>query len=140
MAHPDRHFSGRQGVQDYLIMQNQPTTSEAAQTGDEEQIAELDEPPDEEIWRSNSLRRSTNGQFQKTVVAAQAEPKESLLTRALLTKSNLNSIQQWIHPPSVGPSRRISTWSDCSVTSTADLTSDGGCTSPTRTGSRRRHW
>lgn len=89
---------------------------------------EADEPLE---YRSPTYLIRSDGEFSKHSVRHPA-PSESLLTRALLTT------------PEFAPADRIyrgnlkrgmstdSTWSNISSSSTADLTSDGGMTSPSR--------
>ncbi|KAI0528106.1 hypothetical protein F5B22DRAFT_20357 [Xylaria bambusicola] len=91
---------------------------------DDEVAAEVDEPPD-----SGSDPNSPRNQFKRTVVPRIADHSESLLTKALHQPSEDN-IKSY-HP--VAPVRRRSLNSNISLASTADLTSDTGFTSPTRT-------
>lgn len=112
-----------------LQMQNLLTSnaSNPPSSCDEGFADEADEPPD---YRSPSYPIRSD-EFAKHSVRHPA-PSESLLTRALLTT------------PEFAPTERIyrgnlkrgmstdSTWSNISSSSTADLTSDGGMTSPSR--------
>lgn len=113
-----------------LQMQNLLTSnaSNPPSSCDEGFADEADEPPD---YCSPSYPIRSDREFTKHSVRHPA-PSESLLTRALLTT------------PEFAPTDRIyrgnlkrgmstdSTWSNISSSSTADLTSDGGMTSPSR--------
>ena len=91
---------------------------------DDEVAAEVDEPPD-----SGSDPNSPRNQFKRTVVPRIADHSESLLTKALHQPSEDNTKRYY----PVAPTRRRSLNSNISLASTADLTSDTGFTSPTRT-------
>lgn len=81
--------------------------------------------------RSPSYPIRSDGEFTKYSVRHPA-PSESLLTRALLTTPDLIPVDRiYRGNPKRGMSTD-STWSNISSTSTADLTSDGGMTSPSR--------
>ncbi|KAJ3565648.1 hypothetical protein NPX13_g7430 [Xylaria arbuscula] len=91
---------------------------------DDEVAAEVDEPPD-----SVSDPNSPRSQFKRTVVPRIVDHSESLLTKALHQPSE--DCTRNCYP--VAPTRRRSLNSNISLASTADLTSDTGFTSPTRT-------
>ncbi|KAI9777913.1 MAG: hypothetical protein M1839_008448 [Geoglossum umbratile] len=132
MAHRhDRNRPSTHGAIDLVAMQNLPTTTDLACVGDEELLAEADEPPDEFIrfihpqW---SHRPTSDKEFHKASVL-NLERRESLLTRALLTGPEPSPTDQAIMNASSG----MSTASTCSNTSVVELTSDGGVTGPSRT-------
>lgn len=113
-----------------LQMQNLLTSnaSNLPSSCDEELADEADEPPD---VRSPSYPIHPGGEFAKYSVCHPA-PSESLLTRALLTTPELVPVDRLYRGlPKRGMSTD-STWSNISSASTADLTSDGGMTSPSR--------
>ncbi|KAI3343952.1 hypothetical protein F4824DRAFT_27997 [Ustulina deusta] len=91
---------------------------------DDEVAAEVDEPPDPGFGLN-----SAQTQFKRTVVPRIADHAESLLTKALHQPGEENI--KTCYP--VAPARRRSLNSNISLASTADLTSDTGFTSPTRT-------
>ncbi|KAI1180303.1 hypothetical protein F4777DRAFT_585601 [Nemania sp. FL0916] len=91
---------------------------------DDEEAAELDEPPD--LGCDLDLNRS---QFKRAIVPKTVDHAESLLTKAL-HQSGEDNIGI---PHPVCPARRRSLNSNISLASTADLTSDTGLTSPART-------
>lgn len=98
---------------------------------EEEASAEADEPPD-----SIMTRPSMTPDFRRTSVPN--KPKDthaSLLTRALQTASESETPANVPAQRSNSSRRRRSITSDVSVTSTADLTSDTGMSTPARTNS-----
>ncbi|KAF2797725.1 hypothetical protein K505DRAFT_347016 [Melanomma pulvis-pyrius CBS 109.77] len=112
-----------------------PTNTASAMSADEELLADVDEPPD--LGRTPrpselKLHDSFKASFSKATPAC-SERKESLLTSAL--HSNTSSpIEECAGKSGLGRGMSCaSTWSNNSA-STAELTSDGGFTSPgTRT-------
>ncbi|MCJ1392849.1 hypothetical protein MMC18_005721 [Xylographa bjoerkii] len=97
-------------------------------TDEDESAFDVDEPPDHSL---NS--KSVPGESYFKLPSLPTSHTESLLTQALLTSPDARS-------PSVNntfpPSRALSlasTHSNASIASTAELTSDGGFTSPART-------
>lgn len=100
---------------------------------DEELADEADEPPDQRTSYFASRTSSfSDGEFAKHSFYNHPPPKESLLTRALLTSPALG--------PTVVPNfersmSNSSIWSNTSGASTVDLTSDAGMTSPSRSNS-----
>lgn len=91
---------------------------------DEELADEADEPPD-------SCPYNSDGEFTKHTVR-HPPPTESLLTRALLTTPELIPVDRIYRGNLKRGMSTDSTWSNISSSSTADLTSDGGMTSPSR--------
>jgi hypothetical protein len=87
--------------------------------GEEELVADVDEPPDLQT------------EFTKATFRPQNDRTESLLTRAL--KSPESDIQAPEIHITTDLTRRRSMMSTASMASTAELTSDGGFTSPART-------
>ncbi|KAI9771846.1 MAG: hypothetical protein M1840_001616 [Geoglossum simile] len=130
--HRDRDRPSAHGAIDFVAMQNLPTTTDLDCVGDDELLAEADEPPDEFIrfthprWSHHS---TSEKEFHKASVL-NPEPRQSLLTRALLTTGPES-------PPvdraMSNTGRGMSTASTCSNTSVVELTSDGGVTGPSRT-------
>jgi hypothetical protein len=100
---------------------------------DEEPIDEADEPPDD---RANLFTQinysSSDAEFSKHSIYELPAPKESLLTRALLTSPVLGPIDRADPSHFDRGMSNESIWSNTSVASTADLTSDCGMTSPSR--------
>lgn len=90
---------------------------------DDDVIADVEEPPDHRPVQQHQ-------EFQKSVVRAQSEQKESLLTLALRSPEPADSKAD-VHI-NTALSRRRSMISNASMASTAELTSDG-LTSPSRT-------
>ncbi|KAF8545437.1 hypothetical protein BDD12DRAFT_800495 [Trichophaea hybrida] len=97
---------------------------------DEELADEADEPPDERISyfpsRTSSL---SDEEFTKHSFYNHPPPKESLLTRALLTSPALGPI---VVPNFERSMSNSSIWSNTSGASTVDLTSDAGMTGSSR--------
>lgn len=117
------------GLQDFLVWRSQ-TSPNLPAVDDEEVPADVDEPPDHiPIPRSEPQK-----DFHKTVVRPQNARKESLLTKAFQKNP-----EQDMHHPEIKVNtdliRRRSMMSNASLASasTAELTSDGGLTSPART-------
>ncbi|KAI4150840.1 MAG: hypothetical protein LQ340_003870 [Diploschistes diacapsis] len=108
------------------------------QVMDEEAIPDVDEPPDETLFfRRQPIRcptfpetLPTLGSTLKSTHADQKSRQQSLLTQGLLTISAPEPFQRE-HVPS-GPRSARSTYSNGSLASATELTSDG-LTSPTRT-------
>ncbi|KAF8251147.1 hypothetical protein K440DRAFT_99658 [Wilcoxina mikolae CBS 423.85] len=97
---------------------------------DEELADEADEPPDDRISYFSSRTSSfSDGEFTKHSFYSHPPPKESLLTRALITSPALGPI---VVPNFERSMSNSSIWSNTSGASTADLTSDAGMTSPSR--------
>ncbi|KAH8663525.1 hypothetical protein BGZ60DRAFT_470973 [Tricladium varicosporioides] len=97
-------------------------------TADEEElIADVDEPPDH-----HPQEHIQHGFHKSAFSRAQPERKESLLTRALLKSPETETTKPEIQI-TTDLSRRRSMISNASLASTAELTSDGGLTSPART-------
>jgi hypothetical protein len=89
---------------------------------EEEIAAEVDEPPDHHCQEITG--------FQKSTIRPKSDRAESLLTRAL--QGPEADTKPEIHV-AADLSRRRSMISNTSLASTAELTSDGGLTSPART-------
>ncbi|KAL2074531.1 hypothetical protein VTL71DRAFT_8309 [Oculimacula yallundae] len=116
------------GLQDFFTWRPQ-TSATSPSLADEELIADVDEPPD-----NQTRRDQINANFQKSLVRPQADRKESLLTKAI----HAGPEHEIEHPKSdmhitTDLTRRRSMMSNASIASTAELTSDGGLTSPART-------
>jgi hypothetical protein len=93
-------------------------------TGDDDVVADVDEPPDHP--------RQNVPEFHRSSIRPQGSRKESLLTKALQTSPAAETFTHDLHL-ATDMSRRRSTMSNASAASTVDLTSDGGITSPART-------
>lgn len=104
------------------------TTSTESHNDDEDLVAEVDEPPDH---HATSTEVSTD--FHKSAVKPQPQRKESLLTMAFATTSVPSDSEKPAIRVMTDVYRRRSAHSVASATSTVDLTSDGGITSPART-------
>ncbi|KAF2087700.1 hypothetical protein K490DRAFT_73621 [Saccharata proteae CBS 121410] len=106
----------------------------------EELLAEADEPPDDQQQHTprpapSQLCVVDSSKFGKTKPPP-CTRKESLLTQALHSGSESMSDDDMEHSIELKRGYSTSTWSSMSIASTADLTSDGGLTSPgTRTNS-----
>jgi hypothetical protein len=121
----------RPGILDVGSAHNVPSTTPPNLTSEEDIVADGDEPP--EFGRTPrpatlKLQFSSSTSFAKS--RPRCDPQESLLTTALQADSNSGSPtdENSDRSPMRGMST-VSTWSNNSVT-TADLTSDGGFTSP----------
>ncbi|KAI1331150.1 GTP-binding protein SAR1 [Xylariaceae sp. FL0255] len=91
---------------------------------DDDAAADQDEPPESRVGQDSS-----RGQFKKNAVPRTVDHSESLLTKALV--QSVEDADKGHYRTS--PTRRRSLNSSISLASTADLTSDTGMTSPTRT-------
>lgn len=111
---------------DNRALQNQPTSADSTS---EEVNADVDEPPDNE----NTPRPTSH--FQKT--ASGTFPRKlSALTKMLHSSEENESVDEddtLSSPPSRRGFSAISTWSNGSFASTAELTSDGLTSPDTRT-------
>ncbi|KAI9817802.1 MAG: hypothetical protein M1827_000921 [Pycnora praestabilis] len=101
---------------------------------------EVDEPLDEHIRFTRVPPSHQNPIIRENEYTKSAPPvlsrRESLLTRGLLTSPEFARADNTDLPLVSNLSRALSTtstWSNASAASTADLTSDGGLTSPART-------
>ncbi|KAI9675117.1 MAG: hypothetical protein M1817_001525 [Caeruleum heppii] len=137
MAPPHQLPGRRPAVQ--LSLQNLPTTTNMPSSGDDELGTESDEPPDEH-FHSDPLDGKSHDSVPSKAFAKTAPPpygrKQSLLTQALVLSptspaSPVPALANDAPTLARGPSA-TSTWSNPSVASTADLTSDGGLTASTR--------
>lgn len=118
------------GLPDFFNWRSQSaaqTTASMPAVADEDLAADVDEPPD------HGLEHEPNTFYKSTIHPAQLERKVSLLTKALKTP-DVESYKPEIHV-ATDLSRRRSMMSNMSLASasTAELTSDGGLTSPART-------
>ncbi|KAI9724858.1 MAG: hypothetical protein M1812_000134 [Candelaria pacifica] len=135
----DNNLNRPNGTQDNVISHNIPTSNNMPSVGEEDLTAEVDEPPDKKSSSfgvtpvPNVMERSRRSDYSKST-PPRFDRRESLLTRALMTDSELSSHDE--RPKLVRPTRAMSTASDqstVSTISTVELTSDGGITSPART-------
>lgn len=130
MANEHDHIS-RQGALETGATSNAPSTTMPATASEEEVVADVDEPPEQGRTprpATLQLHYSSNTSFIKS--NPRCDRQMSLLTSALQASSNVSSPaeEQSDKSPVRGMST-VSTWSNNSVT-TAELTSDGGLTSP----------
>jgi hypothetical protein len=114
-------------------VQNPPTSNATnlPSSCDEDLADEADEPPDNQLIPCRTVS-SPDGKFSKLEypIYRHPSPKESLLTRALLTSPTLAPIDRVVPPSLERGMSASSVWSNTSSASTADLTSDAGMTSP----------
>ena len=115
------------GLQDLFIWREKTTLETAASmpaVADEDLAAEVDEPPDHSPQKIHE-------DFHKSSIHSQALRKQSLLTQALTAPPQVTV--PGIQSNTDFAARRRSMLSNASNASTAELTSDGGLTSPART-------
>ncbi|KAL9067269.1 MAG: hypothetical protein Q9157_006868, partial [Trypethelium eluteriae] len=133
----DRHVDqAMRSLQSTQQASRTSTTTNMAPLEDES-APETDEPPDErhQLLRMPSnfkLPSPTCGSFEKTGLPPTCQRRESLLTQALHFREPDNAPVH-IHPTPTRMLPRVPTssaWSNTSNTSTAELTSDDGFTSP----------
>ncbi|KAF2837842.1 hypothetical protein M501DRAFT_936697 [Patellaria atrata CBS 101060] len=118
----DRRDHIMNATQQNRPMQNQPTTMDDSLNMGDEVVGDSDEPPDEQL---NTPKSSTD--FRRSLPSA-AMRKQSLLTQGLTARSESHDDSK--QRAQLASSRSASTWSNTSTASTAELTSDGGLTSP----------
>lgn len=126
MVNPNRNNAAMDNNQDFFVYKPSGGMETAIE---DDLLADLDEPPEH---RSVQFRSQSKGDFLKATIRPTHDRKESLLTRALLFSPESETFKPEIHI-TTDLSRRRSTLSNTSAASTADLTSDGGLTSPART-------
>ncbi|KAK2630322.1 hypothetical protein QTJ16_001142 [Diplocarpon rosae] len=96
---------------------------------DEDQPADVSEPPDNRLHRYQSP-----AEFQKSWIRPQSTRNESLLTKAFHAQPDSEpEVKRSDLHLTTDLTRRRSMMSNASIASTAELTSDGGLTSPART-------
>ncbi|GAB7358600.1 hypothetical protein MBLNU230_g2660t1 [Neophaeotheca triangularis] len=105
-----------------------PPTPNQAMDHAEEMLADVDEPPDDRgyfTWGHTRIHRyeSHSAAYAKSQLPPYAR-RESLLTRQLHSENEHTEDEAHVRPPR-GLST-VSTWSNPSTTSTAELTSDDG--------------
>ena len=120
----DRNY--KMGLQDFFTWRSQRLDNQPA-GADDEIPADVDEPPDH-----RTPRDQVHPDFYKFTVRPQGERKESLLTKALTKGPEPEPARPEIQL-TTDLTRRRSMISNTSLASTAELTSDGGLTSPART-------
>ncbi|KAF2743644.1 hypothetical protein M011DRAFT_471187 [Sporormia fimetaria CBS 119925] len=135
MDRPHNEQSWGNPTVDSRVMKNQPTHSASLKVSEEEMAADVDEPPDLERTPRPSILRlhdSFKSSFSKRP-PLHFDRKESLLTNALHSNSSSNCGSPVEESAESRNFRRgmssASAWSTHSA-STAELTSDGGLTSP----------
>ncbi|KAI8938134.1 hypothetical protein NX059_005800 [Plenodomus lindquistii] len=128
----DQDYVGRQTMAGADVGRNVPSTCPLVSSSEEDAVADVDEPPEPLRTTRPAPLTLQDSSFAKSKPSS--DRKESLLTSALKSSSSTTSPvdDQSDRSPVRGMSC-ISTWSNNSCT-TAELTSDGGFTSPgTRT-------
>ena len=115
------------GIQDFFTWRPQASATSPS-LADEDLIADVDEPPD-----NQTRRDQTHAEFQKSLIRPQSVRKESLLTKAFHAPEHETEIHRSDIHITTDLTRRRSMMSNASIASTAELTSDGGLTSPART-------
>lgn len=99
-----------------------------AMASEDEIVADNDEPPERKITRPAPLQLQHTSSFMKS--KPRCDRQYSLLTSALqASSSNTSPVEEHADKSPLRGMSTVSTWSNNSVT-TADLTSDGGFTSP----------
>jgi hypothetical protein len=114
------------GLQDLFNWRTQTVASITAVVSDEDLAADVDEHPDH---RSLQYQQAD---FHKSTVRPQGVRRVSLITKALCEKPEKEPSKSQVRV-ATDLSRRRSMISNASLASTAELTSDGGLTSPART-------
>lgn len=109
------------GLQDFFTWRSQTAAATSSAVSEDELPADTDEPPD----------HKPIADFHKSAVKPQNTRAVSLLTKAF-EGSEEESIKRDA-PSTTDLTRRRSMMSNASLASTAELTSDGGLTSPART-------
>ncbi|KAH7418113.1 hypothetical protein BKA64DRAFT_564666 [Cadophora sp. MPI-SDFR-AT-0126] len=115
------------GIQDFFTWRPQASATSPS-LADEDLIADVDEPPDHQTRRDQA-----HSEFQKSLIRPQSVRKESLLTKAFHAPDHENELHRSDIHITTDLTRRRSMMSNASIASTAELTSDGGLTSPART-------
>ncbi|MCJ1397059.1 hypothetical protein MMC11_000251 [Xylographa trunciseda] len=129
MAHHQHNHHERPLLAQVVSFLTQSPSDGVTITDEDESAFDVDEPPDHPI---NSKAVPSESYFK--LPSLPTSHTESLLTQALLTSPDLRSPP--VHNAFPLPSRALSlasTHSNASIASTAELTSDGGFTSPART-------
>lgn len=113
----------------FFAARTSPTSIPATTTAaEDDSVAELDEPPE------GRNKVGIKEDFHRSSIKFGNEPKESLLTRALLSSPESDAFRPEIHIlTDLG--RHRSYHSNTSTASSVELTSDGELTSPARTNS-----
>jgi hypothetical protein len=130
MANDQEHV-GRHGSLEVGTIRNIPNTTPPAMTSEEEVAADVDEPPEQgRTPRPATLQLHYSSTTSFTKSAPRLDRQQSLLTTALQASSAATSpVDEQSDKSPIRGMSTVSTWSNNSVT-TADLTSDGGFTSP----------
>jgi hypothetical protein len=130
MPNEQEHVS-RQGAPAFGTTRNVPNTTPPAMTSEEEVVADLDEPPEQgRTPRPATLQLHYSSTTPFTKTKPRFDRQQSLLTTALQASSAATSpVEEHSDKSPTRGMSTVSTWSNNSVT-TADLTSDGGFTSP----------
>lgn len=130
MANEHEYFT-RQSALQVNQSRNMPQTAPPAMTSEEDATADVDEPPEQGRTprpATLKLHYSSNTSFTKS--KPRCDRQQSLLTTALQASSNASSpVEEQSDQSPIRGMSTVSTWSNNSIT-TAELTSDGGFTSP----------
>ncbi|KAF2192675.1 hypothetical protein K469DRAFT_694746 [Zopfia rhizophila CBS 207.26] len=134
MAQNEHKHAGTRSTPETRATQTLPTNMATSMATEEEILADVDEPPDPDEHRTPrpsclKLRDAFQASFSKTNPPPRGERKQSLLTSVLHSDGGSPPEE---HSESAALRRGMSsasTWSNHSA-STAELTSDGGFTSP----------
>ncbi|KAH5043552.1 hypothetical protein HBI70_126150 [Parastagonospora nodorum] len=126
---PNEHI--RQGAMDVGSARNVPNTAPPAVTSEEEIVADVDEPPEPgRTPRPATLKLHYSSSTSFTKSKPRCDRQQSLLTTALQASSTASSpVEEQSEDSPVRGMSTVSTWS-CTSATTAELTSDGGFTSP----------
>jgi hypothetical protein len=130
MANDQDYFS-KQGALNAGGTLNVANTTLPAMISEDDVVADVDEPPElGRAPRPTSLKLHHSSMTSFTKSTPRCDRQQSLLTTALQASSNASSPVE--EQSDKSPTRGMSTVSTCSTYSvtTADLTSDGGFTSP----------
>lgn len=114
------------GIHDFFTWRQ--TSTSTLDVADEEVSADVDEPPE----NFGGQHAQSHTDFHKSLVRPQSARQESLLTKAFHAPVEFESLKADLRI-STDLTRRRSMMSNASIASTAELTSDGGFTSPART-------
>lgn len=127
----EQHYFSRQSALEISQTRNMPQSTPPAMTSEDDVIADVDEPPEQgRTPRPATLKLHYSSTTSFTKSKPRCDRQQSLLTSALQASSNASSpVEEQSDQSPIRGMSTISTWSNHSAT-TAELTSDGGFTSP----------
>lgn len=137
MANHQEHYNERPlSMQRISVFNPQRSLVNVLSTDEEDVALDADEPPDNHLHFGRllppcSVGIPSNGGYLRRP-GSHMERKESLLTQALLTSPSLDPMLHRLDSTAHRTGSTASNYSTTSATSTAELTSDGGQTSPAR--------